>query len=211
MTEFKLVEYNPKYAKAIADMWNVSKDGWNGEADHKTEESVKRKEEISSHLNLYLALDGDKVIGYCKLSKYFAEENTLYVDLLNVDPAYHGKKAGKMLVKKSVERTIELGYPRIDLFTWAGNTKAVPMYKKCGFFWEQMEGGSTHLMNFIPTVVQAELFRDFFKKADWYDDSNRKIELTPDGVSENGFDYLTYSWQKDGKNLLVEFEKTGRG
>lgn len=211
MTEFKLVEYSPKYAKAIADMWNVSKDGWNGEADHKTEEGVLRKEEISSHLNLYLALDGEKVIGYCKLSKYFAEENTLYVDLLNVDPAYHGKKAGKMLVKKSVERTIELGYPRIDLFTWAGNTKAVPMYKKCGFFWEQMEGGSTHLMNFIPTVVQAELFRDFFKKADWYDDSNRKIELTPDGVSENGFDYLTYSWQKDGKNLLVEFEKTGRG
>jgi GNAT superfamily N-acetyltransferase len=211
MTEFKLVEYSPKYAKAIADMWNVSKDGWNGEADHKTEEGVLRKEEISSHLNLYLALDGEKVIGYCKLSKYFAEENTLYVDLLNVDPAYHGKKAGKMLVKKSVERTIELGYPRIDLFTWAGNTKAVPMYKKCGFFWEQMEGGSTHLMNFIPTVVQAELFRDFFKKADWYDDSNRKIELTPDGVSENGFDYLTYSWQKNCKNLLVEFEKTGRG
>jgi len=211
MTEFKLVEYDPKYAKAIADMWNVSKEGWNGESDHKTEESVKRKEEISSHLNLYLALDGDKVIGYCKLSKYFAEENTLYVDLLNVDPAYHGKKAGKMLVKKSVERTIELGYPRIDLFTWAGNTKAVPMYKKCGFFWEQMEGGSTHLMNFIPTIIQTELFKDFFKKADWYDDSNRKIDLIPDGVTENGFDYLTYSWQKNGKNLLVEFEKTGRG
>ncbi|HQO09469.1 MAG TPA: GNAT family N-acetyltransferase [Clostridiales bacterium] len=211
MTEFKLVEYSPKYAKAIADMWNASKDGWNGESDHKTEEGVLRKEAISSHLNLYLALDGEKVIGYCKLSKYFAEENTLYVDLLNVDPAYHGKKAGKMLVKKSVERTIELGYPRIDLFTWAGNTKAVPMYKKCGFFWEQMEGGSTHLMNFIPTVVQAELFRDFFKKADWYDDSNRKIDLIPDGVSENGFDYLTYSWQYDGNNLLVEFEKTGRG
>ncbi len=210
-SEFKLVEYDPKYAKAIADMWNVSKEGWNGESDHKTEESVKRKEEISSHLNLYLALDGKKVIGYCKLSKYFAEENTLYVDLLNVDPVYHGKKAGKMLVKKAVERTIELGYPRIDLFTWAGNTKAVPMYKKCGFFWEQMESGSTHLMNFIPTVVQSELFRDFFKKADWYDDSNRKIDLVPDGVSENGFDYLTYSWQKDGKNLLVEFEKTGRG
>ena len=211
MKEFKLVEYEPKYAKAVADMWNSSKDGWNGEVDHKTEESVLRREEISSHLNFYLTCDGNKVVGYCKLARYFAEEDTLYVDLLNVDPAYHGKKIGKMLVKKSVERTVELGYPRVDLFTWPGNTKAVPMYKKCGFFWEKMETGATHLMNFIPEVLQTELFRDFFKEADWYDDSNREIDLIPDGVSENGFDYLRYSWQKDGKNLLVEYEKTGRG
>lgn len=211
MTEFKLVEYDPKYARGIAEMWNNSKEGWNGRTDNKTEESVLRSEEVSSYLNLYLALDGEKVIGYCKIQKYFAEEGTLYLDLLNVDPAYHGKKAGKILLKKAVERTKELGYSRLDLFTWPGNTKAVPLYKKCGFFWEKMESGATHLMDFIPLVLQTELFRDFFKKADWYDDSNRKIDLFPDGVSENGFDYLTYSWQKNGENLIVEFEKTGRG
>jgi len=207
----QIIEYTPTYAKAVAAMWNCSDEGWNGMKHSSTEESVKQKEAVSPHLNLYLALDGEKVIGYCKLSKYFADESTLYIDLLNVDPAYHGKKAGKLLVKKSVERTIELGYPRLDLFTWAGNTKAVPLYKKCGFFWEKMESGSTHLMNFIPTVVETELVKDFFSQACWYADSNRLIEVEPDGRTENEFDFLTYSWHKDGKNLLVEFEKSGRG
>jgi ribosomal protein S18 acetylase RimI-like enzyme/cytochrome c oxidase assembly protein Cox11 len=211
MTEFKLVEYDPKYAKAIADMWNRSNSGWNGRNFSSSEESILQKEAASSHLNLYLALDEDKVVGYCKLSKYFAEEQTLYIDLLSVDPAYHGRKAGKLLVIKAVERTIELGYPRLDLFTWPGNTKAVPLYKKCGFFWEKMENGSTHLMNFIPAVLSNELLKDFFKDADWYNDSDRTIEIEPDGRAENGFDYLTYSWQKDGKGLLLEFEKSGRG
>jgi len=211
MTEFKLVEYNPKYAKAIADMWNCSDSGWNGRKFSSTEESIIQKEAVSSYLNLYLALDGNKVIGYCKLSKYFAEEATLYIDLLSVDPAYHGQKVGKLLVIKAVERTIELGYPRLDLFTWPGNTKAVPLYKKCGFFWEKMENGATHLMNFIPAVLSCELTKEFFNDADWYNDSNRTIETEPDGRTENGFDYLTYSWQKDNKNLLIEFEKSSRG
>lgn len=207
----KLVEYNPGYAKAVAEMWNRSDEGWNGMKHASTEESVKQKEAVSPHLNLYLALDGEKVIGYCKLSKYFADEATLYIDLLNVDPAYHGQKAGKLLVKRAVERTMELDYPRLDLFTWAGNTKAVPLYKKCGFFWEKMESGSTHLMNFIPLVVKTELTADFFNDACWYDHSNRLIEIEPDGRTENEFDFLSYSWHKNGRNLAVEFEKSGRG
>ncbi|MBN1968450.1 MAG: GNAT family N-acetyltransferase [Candidatus Delongbacteria bacterium] len=209
--EIRLVEYDHSFAAKVAEMWNVSKDGWNGEADHMTEQSVRQKEEVSTHLNLYLALLGEKVVGYCKLSRYFFDDNTLYIDLLNVDPAYHGKKIGKLLVLKAVEKTIELGYPRLDLFTWAGNTKAVPLYKKCGFFWEKMETGSTHLMNYIPYVMNCELFADYFENVDWYNDSDRIIEVEPDGRTENNFDFLGYSWKKDGENLVVEFEKSGRG
>ncbi len=211
MTEYKLVEYEPKLAKAVADMWNRSKDGWEGREFNKNEDTVKNYESTSSHLSLDLAMDGGKVIGYSKLAKYFADKDTLYLDLLSVDPAYHGKKVGKMLVKKSVERTIGLGYPRLDLFTWPGNIKAVPLYKKCGFFWEKMEANATHLMNFIPAVLNTELLKDYFRTADWYDDSTRAIEIAPDGRSENDFDYLTYSWSKNGRDLSVEFEKTGRG
>ena len=204
-------EYDPIYASDIARMWNNSGEGWNGYNFNHTEKSVRDKEAVSSHLNLYLAFLDGKVVGYCKLSKYYYDENTLYIDLLNVDPQYHNRKIGKALVIKAVERTLELAYPRLDLFTWAGNTKAVPLYKKCGFFWEKMETNSTHLMNFIPTVIQTPLLRDYFESMDWYDDSTRPIVVEADGRTENNFDIYTYSWEKAGKNLRVDFEKNGRG
>ncbi|MDD3051291.1 MAG: GNAT family N-acetyltransferase [Candidatus Cloacimonetes bacterium] len=213
MQNFKIeiVEYDPSYAEGIAKMWNNSKEGWNGSSEFQTEESVKKFEEASSHLNLYLALVEDEVVGYCKLAKYFAEEETLYIDLINVLPKYHGQKIGKILMLKAFERTLELGFPRLDLFTWAGNTKAVPLYKKCGFFWEKMETGSTHLMNFLPQVLKLDLLQNFFSAVDWYSDSTRIIETVPDGISKNGFDIYQYSWNKNDKNMLVEFERTSRG
>lgn len=115
-----------------------------------------------------------------------------------------------MLVLNAVRKTIELGWPRLDLFTWPGNTKAVPLYKKCGFFWEKRDD-TTHLMNFIPTVLKTEAISEFFETADWYEDSIRSIEIKPDGRQENKFDYFEYSWEKDGRKLKVEFERTGRG
>lgn len=211
MKDIKIVEYNPSLAKGIAEMWNNSGEGWNGDRGYETEQMILDKEEKSSHLNLYIAMDGEKVVGYCKLSCYAYDENTLYVDLLNVLPSYHGHKIGKMLILKSVERTIELGYPRLDLFTWAGNTKAVPLYKKTGFFWERMETNSTHLMNFIPTVLTTELLEKYINDFDWYNDSDRIIEVCPDGEKKNNFDLYTYSWKKNDKRLAVTFEKTGRG
>jgi hypothetical protein len=134
----------------------------------------------------------------------------LYVELLNVRPDYHGRKIGKMLVLQAVQKTIELGWPRIDLFTWPGNVKAVPLYKKCGFFWAKRED-STHLLNFIPTVLQTEVLQDYFKDIDWYEDSARTIEVKPDGRKENNFNYFEYLWEKAGRQLRVEFEQTGRG
>jgi len=218
MTEFKLVEYDRKYAKAVADMWNCSSEGWNGHDWSTTADNVIKNESNSSYLNLYLAVAEDnfnvttpKVIGYCKLAKYFHDESTLIIHTLNVVPDYHGQKVGKLLVLKAVSRTIELGYPLLELSTWAGNSNAIPLYKKCGFFWEKRGDNSTDLINFIPTVITNELFHDFFSIADWYINSTRQIDLLPDSKTENGFDYFTYSWQKGGKNLLIEFESSGRG
>jgi len=206
----KLVEYNPSYAKGIADMWFRSAEGWNGAVMYRTEESVIQGHENSSFLNVFLAVKDDEVIGYCSLEEYTHDEGALYINTLNVRPDYHGKKIGKLLVLTAVNKTMELGWPRLDLYTWAGNTKAVPLYKKCGFFWEKRDD-TTHLMNFIPTVLKTEAISSFFETADWYDDSRRTIEIKPDGRRENKFDYSEYNWEKDGKKLRVEFERTGRG
>lgn len=210
MIDFKIVEYNPSYAAKVADMWTKSGDSWGGYNIEFTEESIRQKEEISAHINCYLAVIGNEVVGYCKIGKWTEGEGALYVEALNVRPDYHGKKIGKALMLKSVERTTELDWPRLDLHTWPGNTKAVPLYKKTGFFWEERDR-EVYLVNFIPGILKNELVKDFFEYADWYRDSTRKIEIKPDGREENKFTYFTYSWEKDSRHLSMEFARRGRG
>jgi ribosomal protein S18 acetylase RimI-like enzyme len=208
--KIKIVEYHEGLAAGVAEMWNLSRDGWGGDSHVTTEEKVRIQEANSSNLNLYLAMDEDKVVGYCGLSEYREDEGALYIPLLNARSDYHGRKIGKQLVLKALERAVELGWPRLDLYTWAGNTKAVPLYKKSGFFWEDRDD-KTHLMNFMPTVLNTEAVREFFNGVDWYDSSTRVIEISPDGRKENEFTYYEYKWEKDGKTLRMEFERTGRG
>src|SRR6056297_1402569 len=104
--KYKVVEYKPHYADAVAEMWKQSRDGWNGQVLYDSGEAVQRAEASSSHLKLWLALEAEKVVGYCKLSK-FNKEHALYLDYLNVRDDYHGEKIGKMFVLKCVEETIE--------------------------------------------------------------------------------------------------------
>lgn len=209
MKEIRYAAYAPQYAGSIADMWKESAVSWGGRNSNPTEESVRQEHENSTMLNVDLALDGEKVVGYCSFSYYEHDEGALYVPLLNVSPDYHGYGIGKNLIQRAVERTVSLGWPRLDLFTWPGNTKAVPMYKKCGFFWEKEEN-RTHLMNFIPTVLQTEALKSYFQHLSWYGDLKRELQIQPDGRAENDFEFYEYYWEKEGTALRVEFEKTGR-
>ncbi|WP_137790264.1 GNAT family N-acetyltransferase [Bacillus sp. E(2018)] len=209
--QITIVEYDPSYAAAVAEMWNKSQDGWGGGNSIMTEEQVLKKESNSSNIHLYLALDGDKVVGYCSLGEYREDEGALYIPLLNVRGDYHGKKIGKKLVLKALQKAIEMKWPRLDLYTWPGNTKAVPLYKKCGFFWEDRDD-TTHLMNFMPYVMQTEAVLDYFTDGKWYENSTRTIETIPDGNNENEFHYYEYSWNHEILgNLKMEFERFGRG
>ena len=138
MHDIKLVEYERKYAAALAEMWNKSAENWGGEGIQKNEESMAREMEVSVNLKAWLALAGEEVVGYCGFSEYREDEGASYIPLLNVRPDYQGQKVGKLLVLKAVEEACRCPWPRLDLYTWPGNTKAVPLYKKCGFFWEEL-------------------------------------------------------------------------
>ncbi|MCL2362218.1 MAG: GNAT family N-acetyltransferase [Defluviitaleaceae bacterium] len=209
----KIVDYTPSHAPSLAEFWNIcgqEEDGdWGGESGIKTASEVISQHNTASHYNVYLALDGETVVGYCSFGRYYYDANTAYIPLLGVRPDYRSKKIGKALVLQCVKRTIELGYPRLDLFTWSGNTAAVPLYKKCGFMWEDRSDG-THFANFVPTILTTPLFADFFKKADWYADSTRSFEIIPDGTKLGGFELFEYSWEKNGESLNIGYERSGR-
>ena len=207
----EIIEYEDSLAQAVADMWNRSGEGWGGSFDSGvyTAERVITKRESGVFFNVYIAIKDGEALGYCSFNRYYKDADTAYVHLLNVRPDYHGKGLGKELVLMCVNETIARGMPRVDIHTWPGNTKAVPMYKKCGFQWED-RADTTHLSNYIPTVLSTDLVKDFFETADWYADSTRKIEIKPDGIKVNKFELYEYEWEKDGKHLRVGFEKTGR-
>ena len=207
----EIVEYEDSLAEAVADMWNKSGEGWGGSFYDGvyTAELVRAKRAGGMFFNLYIAMKDGEALGYCSFNRYYKDADTAYVHLLNVRPDHHGKGLGKELVLMCVNETIALGMPRLDIHTWPGNTKAVPMYKKCGYFWED-RADTTHLSNYIPTVLSTDLIKDYFITADWYADSTRKIDVKPDGKKENKFELYEYEWEKDGKQLRVGFEKTGR-
>ena len=204
-----IIDYHDGLASTLADMWNESEESWGGFDEPYTERKVLDEASNSRDLHAYVAMDGDKAVGYCGFSNYNNDTKALYVRLLNAHPDYKGKGVGKALVLQCVKRTIELGYPRLDIHTWPGNTDAVPLYKKCGYLFENRTE-STHLVNFIPTVLDTPLFAPFFEKADWYADSTRELNFDPDGVKVNGFELFGYTWAKDGDTLAVGFERTGR-
>ncbi len=211
MPDIVYTEYEPRLAKAIADMWNRSGEGWQGRFWNSSESKVLLEQQNSPYLNLYLALEGDEVLGYARLCNYSHESGVAYIEMLNVVPPRHGQGIGRELVQRCVLRAAELGFARIDLFTWAGNLKAMPLYKKCGFFWEKMDSGYTHLMNFLPGLMNTELLRPEFEFFDWYHDQERELTLDPDGRLEKGFELYDYLWRKDGRSLFVSVERQGRG
>ncbi|GMQ61167.1 GNAT family N-acetyltransferase [Vallitalea maricola] len=182
MNGIKIVMYDHTYAESLADMWNQSGQNWGGEQVSRTAEDVINENEKMGNICAFLALDGDEVVGYCSFSEYKQDEGASYIPLLNVRTDHIGKKIGKTLVKECVKKAMESKWPRLDLYTWQGNDKAVPVYKKCGFFWERRDG-STHLMNFMPYVMRTEAVKQYFDTFDWYDDSVREIKIESDGRS----------------------------
>ena len=208
-TGIRIVEYEEKHAVGLARMWNESAENWGGRSDLRTAQSIIDAYRSASFFNVYVALDGDDVVGLCSFGPYFRDTDAAYIQVLNVRPDYLSKKIGKALVLRCVERTIELGLPRLELHTWGGNTKAVPLYKKCGFMWED-DPEQTLLSNFIPTLLRQELLKTFFDKMDWYKDNARGVDIVHDGVKEANFERFTYIWEKDGERLATTVEKFGR-
>ena len=206
----KIIEYNKSYAAKVADMWNKSQSNWGNDDEVQTAEDVINREASSGNIKLYLAIDNDEVVGYCSFSEYQNDEGASYLPLLNVRPDYHGKKVGKKLILTVLDNAVNSRWPRFDLYTWSGNIKAMPLYKKCGFFWER-KYDTVHLMNFIPYLYQSEALSKYLDRIDWYQDSKRVIDMEFDGEKRGDFIFYRYDFKNDNTELAFEFEQSSRG
>lgn len=195
-------------------MFNRFKESWPGGfggAVPFTEERIRDRLDESSAIGIYVALDDDGVpVGFCDLTPHWSDENAAYVDLLGVVNEVKGKKVGKRLLLKVVERAIQEGIERVDLHTWSGNMNAVPLYKKVGMFW--VPETTVYMQDYIPMLHKNQLTGEWFRvHPDWYGDQERELKQEPDGLKEGGMEMFRYRFRAGDDRMEVDIDRYGFG
>lgn len=188
---------------ACFNSWDKD-DSWLGTFTHGTpytEERVQRRIDNTKVVANWIVDDGEGVRAYMNMDGHWSDADADYIPLLGADPDYHGRGFGKALLLTGLMKTFERGKRRLDLYTWSGNLKAIPLYKKVGFFWHPK---TTVLMsNFIPAVLGTNLFSEFFKETCWYDSLTFEMTQAEDQeIDEYGMRGFHYYFEKDEDNSI---------
>lgn len=149
-----------------------------------------------------------KFTGICSLHPHSEDAEAAYIGLFGVHPDYLGKGHGKTLILKALQVAASNSLRRVDLDTWAGNLRAVPLYKKSGMFWVPQT--SVHMQDFIPGILNFPFAREFFKKHDWYSSQVRKLDLVPDEIKLEDMEVFPYEFSEDKDHLKVWVDRYGR-
>ncbi len=205
-------DYSDSDVDAVVQMWKESRPGWPPGffgASEISASSVANEEKSSGRLFTVLAFLENRVVGYCRTSPYGGEIDASYVDLLNVVPDIHGMGIGKALLLDAVNRSFQCGMNRIDLHTWSANMKAVPLYKKTGFFW--VPETVVYMQNYIPYLLGRDEFVKFLHGEDWYKCFERTLLVEPDvEKTEYGREIFQYVFKRGENSFIAEFDKKGR-
>ncbi len=202
-------EFTPADASAVARLFKASDSAWPGGFQYNVEVPPEAMlEELRSERtrNVYLAWDGDRAVGFASFADWL-EEKTGYLWLLTADPEYHGRGVGRDLILRVLDRCVELGYRKLTLHTWPGNTRAVPLYKKTGFQW----GPEAHeLQNYVPMLLTHPLTRSYFERTDWYRCQKRDLRLGLDSERRNGALVFDYEWEGPSGALRAVFDQKAK-
>ena len=168
---------NPFTAERVLDDWKKRKD-----------------------MRVIVAYADDKIVGHCNVCEASRDKEAAYVGLLGVNPEYQKKGFGKALLIEAAQTAAEAGKRRIDLHTWAGNLKALPLYKRTGYNW--VPGTRVLMESHIPGIIGVPLFSDFFEKHNWYDALKQEITQEVDDFVEDELGVFKYRFEGENGDLL---------
>ncbi|MHA1169549.1 MAG: GNAT family N-acetyltransferase [Candidatus Hodarchaeales archaeon] len=200
----------PDDGKKLADLFNAFNESWEmgfqGQGQNNAVTALDIATRIKSIIT-YIAEDPDgRFVGYCSVHPHYYDDDACFVGILGVHPDVLGKKVGKRLMLKAMEKTIEKGQTRLDLGTWAGNLKAMPLYKKLGLMW--VPDTAVSMEGYIPLIRSLPLLSDFWKKhPDWYSVFQREITQAPDEDRFNSLKVYTYTFTENEDQLKVWIDK----
>ena len=199
-------------AEKLATLINEAGEAWPGGAwDPETPEEVERHHRESRRLGIFVAEETGRFVAFCDVYAKPEERNRAYVPFLTAHPDYHGKGYGKAVLHRSIARVYDLGIARVDLHTWPGNLKAVPLYKKTGFMWSPDEPWGVLMQNFTPGARRHPAAQAYFEKHDWYRTLKRDLSLTADDHKRGKVRIYPYEWEEGGDRLRMVYDRQSWG
>ncbi len=209
-----IVEFREKNAQQLAELFNSFDEeglwpgGFTGGVPYTAERILNSFPVAVKNICVLVSTFNGKYTGICTLHPHSEDAEAAYIGLLGVHPNYLGKGHGKELILESLQVAVNNGLRRVDLDTWAGNMRAVPLYKKCGMFW--LPETSVRMQDYVPGILRFPIAEEFFKKHDWYSSQRRKLELTPDEFKLGKMEVFPYEFSKDEDYLKVLVDRYGR-
>ena len=202
--------FRPEDAAAVAAMWNESKEAWPGGfgGGEDTAEHVRSREAEADYVSLNLIELGDRIVGYCRVMASNESKDYAYLELLNVSPDCHGKSFGRILVHRAVQDAVDAKLRMFDIHTWPSNMKAMPLYKKTGFYW--VPDTSVYMQNYVPQLVHLPATKAFFEKHDWYTSIVRTLDQEPDELKWHGKKVFAYHFEADGSIVKARIDREAR-
>jgi ribosomal protein S18 acetylase RimI-like enzyme len=181
--EYIIEPYTHAHDTGLAEMWNASDQQWPGGFTRGVPFTPERiadwMDKQITLVRLVVRTQEGVVVGYGSLWDEPSQlGRSAYVDLLNVHPEHQGRSLARMILSQMVEYATEHGYERMTIGTWAANLKAVPLYKKVGFYWKP--NTTVYMENYIPALRRLPILHDFFAQGDWYALHTRELEQAED-------------------------------
>ncbi|MHA2295022.1 MAG: GNAT family N-acetyltransferase [Candidatus Hodarchaeales archaeon] len=190
---------NRDSARKLADCYNQwdDDDSWPGGFNQGIKFTEDRiLERPFTPLVAYVSVYEDQFVGYIDAYQHGTDTDTLFVGLLGVSPEFQGKGYGRDLLKKVNEFAAKKKcINRIELGTWAGNTKSVPTYKRTGYKWAPET--LVLMVNYLPGILNFPLFKDYFSANDYYKTLLREIKQEPDEERFENMDVFSYKFEND--------------
>jgi ribosomal protein S18 acetylase RimI-like enzyme len=210
----KIVEFRNKDAPKLAELLNsfdaegLWPGGFTGGVPFTAERVLTSFPAGVKNICILISTYKGKFTGICSLHPHSEDAEAAYIGVFGVHPDYLSKGHGKAMILKALQIASDNNLRRVDLDTWAGNLRAVPLYKKSGMFW--VPETSVHMQDFIPGILNFPLAREFFKKHDWYSSQVRKLELVPDQIKLGEMEVFPYEFSADRDHLKMWIDRYGR-
>ncbi len=144
-------------------------DGFGGSYEF-TPENVEndwKTHDFTSYFVIVAPDDENKIVGTCFCEPTWNLPDAHYVELLGVDPSYQKQKLGKAMLLRATQFATENNHRLLALDTWAGNTNAMPLYKRIGMKWRV--NTTVFMESYIPPILNHPYLRKIFTKFHWYD------------------------------------------
>lgn len=101
------------------------------------------RDNVEHGFPVFVLVDGGQLVGWCDILPAHSNEAIRHVGVLGMGlmPAYRGRGLGERLLRAALDAAGDFGFTRVQLGVFAGNARAVALYRKVGFVEEGVRRG----------------------------------------------------------------------